>query len=162
MGKKAQEIPVSRFGGAIGFSPFRWARQPGRLARPVVVKNHSRCSVSVSAFTGEYRCCCTLGRVFSPKRAAWLVQVKAPTAKYEYVHVLPLPTIKMDKAQGGMCARPAAAHPCRPRIHELGGLGRSFEMGCPIKSTRGPSKCKCLLGMVRTPSLCGRPSHDFD
>lgn len=28
-------------------------------------------------------------------------QVVAPTTKYKYVHILPLPTIKMDKVRGG-------------------------------------------------------------
>ncbi|CAJ1381610.1 unnamed protein product [Effrenium voratum] len=34
-------------------------------------------------------------------------KVKAPTAKYEYVHVLPLPTIKMDKGTGIVTSVPS-------------------------------------------------------
>ena len=34
-------------------------------------------------------------------RTRKITQVVAPTTKYKYVHILPLPTIKMDKASRG-------------------------------------------------------------
>ena len=37
--------------------------------------------------------------------ALFLVQVKAPTTKFDHVFVLPLPTIKMDKACAKNCCR---------------------------------------------------------